>query len=70
MEVMMEEKKKKLAYEKPCLYELNDYNNGKGACSGPGSGDSSYCSTGASATGEGCINGTGASADCDNGTGF
>jgi hypothetical protein len=67
----MKEKKEKLKYEKPCLYDFNDYKNGKGiSCYGLGSGNTDYCANGNSASGEGCIAGNSASVSCSTGNNF
>ncbi len=68
----MEEKGQKPAYEKPCAYHLNDYKSGIGDCYGPGSGDTTFCSSGSSASGEGCMSsGNNATVNCDSlGNGF
>ena len=46
-------------YQKPELMSLNGPARGRGICT-DGSGDTDFCSTGFSATGDGCFVGTGA----------
>ncbi len=66
----MEEKNQKPAYEKPCVYHLNDYKIGKGDDCKSGSNNGSFCSTGGHALGNCLSNGNSDSGICiDNGNG-